>query len=125
MNGRKAKQKRRALRERNEQLLAAVRAAVPVRDVDGPQYEGYEVWRRGPAVMMLPVVPLDYPEPVQTALTVHRMAILTHDCPRCDNEVTVTEAGSVMLRHTADCPADPDRLVALAAEHGIAMGRHI
>ncbi|MEU3730300.1 hypothetical protein AB0E81_12935 [Streptomyces sp. NPDC033538] len=123
MNARKARAKRRELRERNERLLAVVQAAVPVRlrTTDN----GYEVWRRGPATIVVPVVPLHYPEPVQTALTIYRMAGLTYDCPRCAIEVKVTEAGAVLLRHKVHCPADPDRLAALAAEHGIVMKRKV
>lgn len=123
MNAKKARAKRRALRERNEQLLATVRAAVPVRL--RMVANGYEVWRRGPATIVVPVVPLHYPEPVQTALTVYRMAALTHDCPRCALEVKVTGAGAVLYRHEVHCPADPDRLAALAAEHGIDMKRKV
>ncbi|MFC9050066.1 hypothetical protein [Streptomyces anthocyanicus] len=123
MNARKARAKRRELRERNEQLLATVRAAVPerLRTTDG----GYEVWRRGPATIVVPVVPLHYPEPVQTALTVYRTAALTYDCPRCALVVKVTGAGAVTYRHEVHCPADPDRLAALAAEHGIVMKRKV
>ncbi|MFI1422742.1 hypothetical protein ACH4VX_33190 [Streptomyces sp. NPDC020731] len=111
------------LQKRNERLLATVRAAVPVRLRMAD--EGHEVWQRGPATIVMPVVPLHYPQPVQTALTIYRMAELTYDCPQCDNEVKVTEAGAVLLRHEVHCPADPDRLVALAAEHGIAMNRSL
>jgi NMD protein affecting ribosome stability and mRNA decay len=124
MNGRKARAKRQALRARGERLLAEVRAAVPVRvAAAGERVEQHEVWQRGPATMVLPVVPLDAPEPVQTALTLYRTTVLTFDCPRCDNEVGVTEAGIVRVRHASDCPAHPDRLVALGAEHGIEVQR--
>ncbi|MCZ9353224.1 hypothetical protein NGM36_26245 [Streptomyces mutabilis] len=123
MNARKARAKHRALRKRNEQLLAAMRAAVPERL--RTTANGYEVWRRGPATIVVPAVPLHYPEPVQTALTAYRMAALTSDCPRCALGVKVTEAGAVMFRHEVHCPADPDRLAALAAEHGIDMTRKV
>ncbi|MFD7064403.1 hypothetical protein [Streptomyces sp. NPDC059906] len=123
MNGRKARAKSRELRERNERLLAAVRAAVPERL--RTTAEGYEVWRRGPATIVVPVVPLHYPEPIQSALTAYRMAALTHDCPQCALEVKVTGAGAVLYRHEVHCPADPDRLAALAAEHGIVMKRKV
>lgn len=121
MNGRRAKQRRAALRTRNAGLLASIKAAVPVRQRTTD--EGMEVWQRGPVTLVVPTVPLDYPEPIQTALTVYRMATLTTDCPRCANQVQITEAGGYLVRHEPQCPGDPDQLVALAAEHGIELNR--
>ncbi|MFF7734611.1 hypothetical protein [Streptomyces sp. NPDC007984] len=121
MNGRKAKAKRRALRERNAQLLATIRAAVPslLRTTES----GHEVWQRGPATIVLPIVPADAPSDLQTALTVNRMAALTTDCPRCTNDVRVTEAGGYLVRHEAACPGDPDRLVELGERLGVDVQR--
>ncbi|MEU0218955.1 hypothetical protein ABZ281_29365 [Streptomyces sp. NPDC006265] len=121
MNGRKAREQRRALRERNARLLAKIRGAVPtlLRTTE----TGHEVWQRGPATIVLPIVPGDAPSELQTALTVHRMAALTTDCPRCTNDVRVTEAGGYMVRHEAACPGDPDRLVELGERLGVEVQR--
>ncbi|MCZ9337921.1 hypothetical protein NGM37_09040, partial [Streptomyces sp. TRM76130] len=97
MNGRKAKARRRAEREHSDRLVAQMRAAVPVllrRTPDGD----HEVWQCGPATVVVPVVPVDVPTELQQALTVHRMAALTTDCPRCDNEVRVMADGRVFTR---------------------------
>lgn len=123
MNGRKAKARRRALRERNAQLLAEIRAAVPV--LQRRTEDGQEVWKRGPLTLVVPVVPLDAPTELQDAVTAYRMATLTTDCPRCANEVKVTEAGGYLVRHEADCPGHPDRLVALGERLGVEVQRRI
>ncbi|MFJ9217874.1 hypothetical protein ACIRJL_17180 [Streptomyces sp. NPDC102383] len=122
MNGKKARTARTALRQRNEQLLATIRAARPVRvSTDGER----ETWQRGPLTLTAPVVPHDYPTELRDALTSYRAALLHGECPRCTIEQKVTEAGTLFTRHTVDCHADPDRLVALAAEHGITFERGI
>ncbi|NJP72171.1 hypothetical protein [Streptomyces sp. C1-2] len=122
MNGRRAKARRRAEREHSEQQLAAIRAAVPVRlrtTEDGQ----HEVFQRGPATFVVPIVPADAPAVVREAVSVHRVARLTLDCPRCPSEAKVTEAGLVYVRHRAGCVGDTEVLVRLAEEHGVAVQR--
>jgi len=121
MNGRKAKARRRVLRTRNEQLVDAIRAAVPV--LQRRTEDGHEVWQRGPLTLAVPVVPLDAPAEFQDAVTAYRMATLTMDCPRCTNEVKVTEAGTYIVRHEAECPGHPDRLVELGERLGVDIER--
>ncbi|MEU1303329.1 hypothetical protein [Streptomyces shenzhenensis] len=121
MNGRKAKQRRRREAEHSARLLAAIRAAVPVLLCTTP--DGDEVWQRGPVTMAVPVVPLDAPTELQQAVTAYRMATLTTDCPRCDNDVWVTVSGEYRLRHEGACPADPERLIVLAEGFGVEVRR--
>ncbi|MGC9381580.1 hypothetical protein [Streptomyces sp. MH13] len=122
MNGRKAKARRRAEREHSDRYVAAMRAAVPQLERTTPDGD-HEVWQVGPATVLVPVVPTDAPTELQQAITVHRMAALTTDCPRCDNDVRVTLDGQVFTRHKAACPGDPDRLVQLGERLGVEVTR--
>lgn len=123
MNGKKAKQQRRAARERSERMVAAIQAAVPVLLRTSP--DGNEVWQVGPVTVVVPAVPLDAPTEMQQAVTVYRMAALTARCPRCEVQVKVTAQGCVYLRHEAQCVANVDRLAELGERHGIDVNRTI
>lgn len=122
MNGKKAKAKRRQEREHSARYVAAMRAAVPQLERTTPDGD-HEVWQVGPVTVLVPVVPTDAPTELQQALTVHRMAALTTDCPRCDNDVRVSKAGGYLVCHEPACPGDPDQLVQLGERLGVEVSR--
>lgn len=116
MNGRKAKARRRVLRERNEQLLAEIRAA-EARFVE-PWGKAFEVWRKGPAALFVPTIRDDYPPELKEAVSVRRMAAFTGECP-CGLEVRITPVGQYEVRHGVDCAANWGVFSALAEAAGV------
>ncbi|MEU8711677.1 hypothetical protein [Streptomyces sp. NPDC048663] len=102
MNGRMAKAARRALRERNEQLLAAIRDAEPVfQEAHG---RAWESWTKGPAMLFVPILCDDYSPELKEMVVVRRQAAFTGACP-CGAVGRITEAGSYDMPHESGCPA--------------------
>ncbi|MGW3650228.1 hypothetical protein [Streptomyces sp. NPDC000878] len=120
MNGRKAKERRRALRVRNEQLLANARQETPRLVSALPDME---LWQRGRFTFYLPTCHDDLPDELKQAVTTHRTATLEGACPSCELTTLVSEAGLVVTRHEQVCPAHPDRLVELGARLGVEVNR--
>ncbi|NED35583.1 hypothetical protein [Streptomyces sp. SID8499] len=115
MNARKAKQRRRELRERNERLLAQIRAAEAVfHEAHGGAWES---WTKGPAMLFVPTLCEDYPPDVKEAVIVRRQAAFTGECG-CGLEVRITPAGQYDLRHGAGCPGEWGMFKALARAAG-------
>ncbi|MEU0343165.1 hypothetical protein ABZ092_30505 [Streptomyces bobili] len=115
MNGRQAKARRRALRERNTQLLAEIRAA------DAVFYESHglawESWTKGPAMLFVPTLCDDYPPAVKEAVAVRRQAAFTGSCP-CGAEARISPAGQYDIRHEVGCTGESGMLEALAQAAG-------
>ncbi|MFP8882612.1 hypothetical protein [Streptomyces mangrovi] len=114
MNGRKARQRAAEHRRKVESALKEIRAAQP-RLV--AQNDDVEMWHRGPAVLVVPVLRDDYPPELKAAVQTRRRASLELECP-CGVEVRVTEGGQAAVRHAVDCPASDEVLSRLAAEAG-------
>ncbi|WP_405677291.1 hypothetical protein OG292_22445 [Streptomyces sp. NBC_01511] len=98
---------------------AAVRAAHPVfvrRDGD------MEIWQKGPATVLVPVVLNSYPPELREAVQIRRVAVFEGCCP-CGAEVRVTEAGHYSIGHMVTCPGSDEVLVPLATAAGVVTQR--
>ncbi|MFJ4012238.1 hypothetical protein [Streptomyces sp. NPDC090026] len=118
MNGRKAKQQKRALRTRNERLLARLRAAEAV--YVAPVGEAFEAWQKGPALLFVPTLNEDYPPELKEAVALRRQAAFTGACP-CGLTTRISQAGEYDLAHKVTCPADTLRFDPMAAAAGAAL----
>ncbi|MEU9656723.1 hypothetical protein [Streptomyces chartreusis] len=120
MNGRKVKERRRAARQRNEQMLAECRQETPRLVSALPDME---LWQRGRFTFYLPTCHDDLPEELKQAVMAHRTATLEGVCPSCELRNLVSGAGLVVTRHEKQCRAHPDRLVELGARLGVEVNR--
>ncbi|MEU3100042.1 hypothetical protein ABZ690_36555 [Streptomyces sp. NPDC006967] len=116
MNGRRAKERRRILRERNAQLLTEIRTA-EARYLE-PWGKAFETWRKGPALLFLPTIGDDYPPDLKQAVAVRREAAFTGRCP-CGLEVRISPVGVYEVRHGRECPANWGVFQALAEAAGV------
>lgn len=116
MNGRKAKERRRALRERNEQLLAEIRTAEAVfHEAHG---QAWESWTKGPAMLFVPTLCDDYPPEVKDAVSVRRQAAFDGECPACPGRPRISPGGQYDVRHDVGCPGESPLIRALAEAAG-------
>lgn len=121
MNGRKARARTRALRDRNARLLEEIRAGHP--ELVGTNAEGsMETWQKGPATVVVPALRDEYPPALREAIQTHRVAAFEGGC-QCGAGVRISQAGQYAVTHTVRCPGNSGVIERLATEAGIPTQR--
>lgn len=122
MNGRRAKERNRAERERLRAVLNAAATAEPryMRTLSN----GQEVWMRGRVMLVIPALIDDYPDPIKDAVDRRRRASLSGRCD-CGAAWSLTRRGHLDMEHEPECPASDEALDDLAAAHGMVFGRWV
>ena len=122
MNARRARERRR--------IEGQMRAAISEPAEVVATLDGWDIVRRGPLLLVLPIVPEDAPSELKEALGRRREAGLTGRCAcgaRFEVETAVRAGtgrlGLAAFLHEADCSASDERIAEIAGRYDWQAGR--